>query len=173
MTPESANPAGESSEGRDRADARADAARESGAEVLRPSTGPVVGSVPDGTVALVVDDEERVRAMVTELLSRAGFSCLEAESAEQALELLDEHSPGIGVLDIALPGISGAELAWRIRKKLPGVPLVALTGHLAEWGRDDLEDLGFDRVFAKPMDCDEFVGFCVKACRPPKSRPDA
>ncbi len=126
-----------------------------------------------GTLALVVDDEERVRAMVVELLSRAGFSCLEAETGEEALALLDEHSPGIGVLDIALPGISGAELAWQIRRKLPDVPLVALSGHLAEWEDDDLKHLGFDRIFAKPMDCDEFVSFCVKAARRTKPGPDA
>jgi len=118
----------------------------------------------DGAVALVVDDEDRVRAMIVEILTRAGFSCLEAIDAEQALTLLDAHSPRLGVLDLTLPGMSGAELAWRIRSRMPDVPLVALSGHLAEWDGDDLKDLGFDRIFAKPMNCDEFVEFCVQRC---------
>jgi DNA-binding response OmpR family regulator len=131
--------------------------------------GPVAESAAD-RLALVVDDEEGVRAMLVEILSRAGFSCLEAGSAEEALTLLDTRSPQLGVLDIALPGLSGAELAWKIRRRLPGLPLVALSGRLSEWDADDLRDLGFDRVFGKPMDVDEFLGFCERACT---ARPDA
>jgi DNA-binding response OmpR family regulator len=103
--------------------------------------------------------------MVVEMLSGVGFRCLEAEDAETALELLgelrdSERLPRLGVLDIALPGMSGAELAWKIRTACPGFPLVALSGKLEEWDSDDLRDLGFSRVFGKPMDCDAFVGYC-------------
>jgi CheY-like chemotaxis protein len=58
--------------------------------------------------------------------------------------------------------MSGAELAWRIRERDPNIPLVALSGYLKDWDRDDLKDLGFDRVFPKPMDCDAFVSFCKR-----------
>ena len=40
------------------------------------------------------------------------------------------------------------------------MPLIALSGQLGKWDRDDLEDLGFARVFSKPMDCDEFLSVC-------------
>jgi CheY-like chemotaxis protein len=116
-------------------------------------------------VALVVDDEDQVRAMVVEMLSGVGFRCLEAGDGETALALLgelrdSERLPHLGVLDIALPGMSGAELAWKIRTACPGFPLVALSGRLGDWDADDLRDLGFSRVFSKPMDCDAFVGYC-------------
>ena len=118
---------------------------------------------------LIVDDEDPVRAMLTELLSGEGFECIEASDAERALELIDERKPTMGVLDLALPGISGAELAWRIRKRYPDLPLIALSGQLGVWETDDLKDLGFERILAKPMDCDEFLGICrsIADSRPP------
>jgi DNA-binding response OmpR family regulator len=110
--------------------------------------------------ALIVDDEEGVRRMLTDLLEQAGYACVQARDGEEALQLLQEHQPRLGVFDINLPGISGAELAWRVKEREPTIALVALSGVLQEWDRDDLRDLGFDRVFKKPMDCDEFLSFC-------------
>jgi DNA-binding response OmpR family regulator len=114
--------------------------------------------------ALIVDDDEKVRRMLAELLSKVGFCCVEAADGEAALEALkglgDDQTPQLGVLDLVLPGMSGAELAWKLRKRLPDVPLVAISGHLSSWDPDDLEDLGFDRIFPKPMDCDDFVEYC-------------
>ena len=115
---------------------------------------------------LIVDDEDGVRAMLVELLSNEGFECLEAPDGERALEILEKNAPMLGVLDLALPGISGAELALRIRERLPDVPLIALSGQLKMWEPDDLKDLGFVRIFAKPMDCDDFLRVCREAVGP-------
>ncbi len=112
---------------------------------------------------LIVDDEDGVRAMLVELLGGEGFECLEAPDGEHALELLEKNDPALGILDLALPGISGAELAWRIREKKPKLPLIALSGQLKMWEPDDLKDLGFARVFAKPMDCEDFLRACLDA----------
>jgi len=109
---------------------------------------------------LIVDDEAGVRAMLVELLSGEGFECLQASDGEQALKLLESKTPTLGILDLALPGMNGAELALRMREKLPDVPLIALSGQLKMWEPDDLRDLGFERIFAKPMDCDEFLRVC-------------
>jgi DNA-binding response OmpR family regulator len=128
----------------------------------RPEPFPMAKAEEESTsaVALVVDDEDRVRRMLSDLLRQAGCGCLEARSAEEALRLLDSTPADFGILDINLPGMSGAELAWRIRERRPEMSLVALSGHLAEWDRDDLKDLGFDEIFPKPMDCEAFVSYC-------------
>ena len=135
---------------------------------LQPEEGP-----PRERTALIVDDDEQVRAMLVELLSRAGFSCVEAPDGEQALRVLgdlgDDRTPHLSVLDLALPGMSGAELAWKLRGRLPGTPIVALSGHLAAWDSDDLKDLGFSRVFPKPMDCDDFIEYCRDVRSTPSS----
>jgi two-component system response regulator (stage 0 sporulation protein F) len=133
----------------------ADAAGEGG-----PARAQVERTESNPSVALIVDDDKQVRAMLVELLSKAGFRCVEAADGEQALEIVDDHTPHLGVLDLALPGMSGAELAWKLRTRMPGLPIVALSGHLSSWDSDDLEDLGFNRIFPKPMDCDDFVAYC-------------
>ncbi len=115
---------------------------------------------------LIVDDEDPVRAMLVELLSGEGFECLEAPDGERALEILEKNAPSLAVLDLALPGISGAELALRIRERRPNMPLIALSGQLKMWEPDDLKDLGFARIFAKPMDCEDFLRVCREACPP-------
>ena len=112
------------------------------------------------SLALIVDDDDRVRAMLVELLSKAGFQCMEAADGEAALRIVDDHTPHLSILDLALPGMTGAELAWNLRNRLPGAPIVALSGHLGVWDSDDLKDLGFDRMFPKPMDCDDFIDYC-------------
>ena len=115
-------------------------------------------------LALVVDDDDLARSLLTELLSASGFHCLPARSGEQALGLLEERRPHLGVLDINLPGMSGAELAWRINEQMPDLPLVAVSGDLDLWDPDDLVDLGFDHAFSKPFDCEEFVQICGNIC---------
>ena len=97
---------------------------------------------------------------VVQLLTGSDFQCLEADSAEKALRMLDEHDPSICILDIAMPGMSGAELAWNIRQHSPNMPLVAVSGHLDAWDPDDLTDLGFTKVYGKPFDVPEFLKGC-------------
>jgi len=136
-----------------------------------------VGNVESGGASrgsvLIVDDEDGVRAMLIELLGGEGFECLEAPDGERALEILEKSDPALGILDLALPGISGAELAFRIRELKPDLPLIALSGQLKMWESDDLEDLGFARIFAKPMDCEDFLRVCLEASAPPGAASDA
>ena len=111
-------------------------------------------------VALVVEDDADIRALLSTLLSATGFRCLEAEDAEQALTMVSLDRPILGVFDIGLPGISGAELAWRVRQESPHMRLVAVSAQLDVWDSDDLTDVGFDRIFPKPLDRGEFMCYC-------------
>jgi CheY-like chemotaxis protein len=115
-------------------------------------------------LALVVDDDDLARSLLTRLLSASGFRCLQAASGEQALGLLDERRPHLAVLDINLPGMSGAELAWRIKGIMPELPLVAVSGSLDLWDIDDLADLGFGHALSKPLDREEFLRICGSVC---------
>jgi DNA-binding response OmpR family regulator len=114
-------------------------------------------------LALVVDDESQTRHALMRILTDLGFGCVEADTAEEALSLLADCTPCIGVFDIAMPGMGGAELAWRIRQGSATFPLIAVSGNLHVWDEDDLRDLGFDYVLSKPFDVADFVATCERA----------
>jgi CheY-like chemotaxis protein len=121
-------------------------------------------------LALVVDDEEDIRLLLTELLTNAGYRCVEAADADEALDALDDlgivgERLDLAVLDILLPGMTGAELGLKLREMYPGLPIVAVTAHLGAWDREDLADLGFDATVRKPLDFSEFLKACASARR--------
>ncbi len=77
---------------------------------------------------LVVDDHPVVREGLKALLSRAGFCVVgEAADAAQALEIAAKTRPGLAVVDVALPGISGLELCRRFSRRLPETKVVLIS----------------------------------------------
>jgi CheY-like chemotaxis protein len=84
---------------------------------------------------LVVDDEPLMRLFVVRALRGAGYEPVEAESAQQALELLESAGSEICLLlsDVQMPGISGAELVERARRLLPTLPTLLMSGTAKPW----------------------------------------
>lgn len=79
---------------------------------------------------LVVEDDPDILALVRHHLGKANHQVVTAESAEDALEFLDQKDPpDVAVLDVGLPGMDGRELARRLREstKTKDVRLVFLT----------------------------------------------
>jgi len=71
---------------------------------------------------LVVDDERVVRLVVSRYMARVGWAVLEAETAEQALSMLDGiAAPDLVICDLNLPGISGAALCRAIAERDPAL----------------------------------------------------
>ena len=81
-------------------------------------------------LVLLVDDEELVRMTVADGLREFGFKVIEAASAASALARLGEGlKPDVLVTDHMMPGMTGAELAQEIRKSLPRLPVLLITGY--------------------------------------------
>ena len=96
---------------------------------------PAVGA---GT-ALVVDDEDLVRASTADMLADLGYAIVEAGSAEEALKLVEGGlSPQLLVTDHLMPGMSGTELARELRRRLPTVRAMIVSGYA------DVEGIGTD-----------------------------
>jgi two-component system, response regulator PdtaR len=68
---------------------------------------------------LAVDDDRVMLEALTRGLRKAGYDVLEATSGEQALRLAIEHRPDLAILDMRMPGMSGLELAGRLRELAP------------------------------------------------------
>ena len=79
---------------------------------------------------LVVDDDPIVLAGTAAMLEDLGHTATEVESAEQALKVLQaENSIDLVITDHAMPGMTGTELAKRIRRKWPEMPVIIATGY--------------------------------------------
>jgi DNA-binding response OmpR family regulator len=81
---------------------------------------------------LVVDDEQPIREIVTRALERRGHSviaCPSASSAEQTAGPVD-----LLLVDLVLPDVNGRELAKSLRRRWPSLPVILMSGYLAEQG---------------------------------------
>jgi DNA-binding response OmpR family regulator len=100
---------------------------------------------------LIVDDEEVIRNMLQEFLSKNGYEVRLAESAETALDILKRESLMVMFLDLKLPSISGIELCKKIRKDNDVGIIYAFTGYTDLFGLIDCRRAGFDDYFTKPV----------------------
>lgn len=102
---------------------------------------------------LVVEDEPAIQELVSYNLETAGYRALRAENAEQALEIVRDALPDLVVLDWMLPGMSGIELARRLRadKRTQAVPLIMLTARVDEKDKLTGLEIGADDYLTKPF----------------------
>jgi two-component system cell cycle sensor histidine kinase/response regulator CckA len=86
-----------------------------------------------GTTVLVVEDEPMLRATIARSLERDGFRVLQATDGADAINLVNRYGPPHIVLtDVLMPGISGAEMARRLRERWPTLPIIFMSGYSAE-----------------------------------------
>lgn len=85
-------------------------------------------------VVLVVEDEEEVRSIATEILSEAGYTVLEADSGEAALDRLREYGGNLDLLftDLVMTGMDGLELGRRVLQIVPRLPILFSSGYSEE-----------------------------------------
>jgi CheY-like chemotaxis protein len=92
------------------------------------------GGEESESAVLLVDDEPGIRALVRRALEREGIAILEAGSAHEALEACERRGspPAALVTDLTMPGISGRELAGRLRMRWPELRVLFITGYAEE-----------------------------------------
>jgi DNA-binding response OmpR family regulator len=105
---------------------------------------------------MVVDHDDGMRVLVSELLEAAGFAVAEAGTGETALSLAGAARPQLALVDVFLPGLSGYEVCHRL--KAAGVPVVLVS----RTSRESLDQvagmlLGADACVAKPFSPDELL----------------
>ena len=152
--------------------------------VLPPGT---IAPVPLAEVALIqrtdasqrvllVDDNEDALELLSAFLESAGHQVATAHDGPEALALLDRYQPSVLVIDIGLPGMSGHELAARVRAHRGGERpyLAALTGYGQAADREQSRAAGFDEHLVKPVDLAHLLRVLagVGAARRPSTSPE-
>lgn len=90
---------------------------------------PTIAAAPEVLRVLVVDDNASLLRFLVSAFSANGCTVTQAAAAEQALALITEHSFDLVVSDIKMPGLSGLDLLRAVKGKLPGTPVVLITGN--------------------------------------------
>ncbi len=129
---------------------------EDGANAVHESSHPADGGpgrLPDGqSVLLVVDDDTAVREVTTTRLMEAGHVVREAGSGLAGLASLEaDPCVDLVVLDFAMPGMNGVEVATEIRKRWPGLPILFVTGYADTAALMTVGAVGADRIVQKPF----------------------
>ena len=106
-----------------------------------------MSDLPEGLCVLLVEDNPQVREFAEGLLVDLGCEVFSAECGEEALKLIEGRDIDLVLSDVVMPGMSGVELARRMRETYPGVPVLLATGY-----SDEIVKRGSEfNVLAKPF----------------------
>jgi signal transduction histidine kinase/CheY-like chemotaxis protein len=97
-----------------------------------PKFKPITGYVGSTKTVLVVDDEPNHRGLICDLLIPLGFEVLEAADANACLNMIDQCTPDIYLIDVSMPGMNGLSLASKLRVNGISAPIIMVSGDAQE-----------------------------------------
>ncbi|WP_341485796.1 ATP-binding protein [Thioclava sp. GXIMD4215] len=128
---------------------------EAGGDLLPTGARPVLGYEGPRKRLLLVDDDADHLALLRRILAPLGFQVVVAQNGAEALRLAPALRPDLAVLDITMPGMSGWEVAARLRALDPEMRVVMLSGNAHD---SQAEGAGLqDGFLSKPVDLDALL----------------
>ena len=117
------------------------------------------GSMQQGPLVLIVDDDERVREYLRVNLEMEGYAVREAGSAEEGLRVLDEVSPDLILLDVMMPEVDGWEMLRRVQERhgVGAIPVVMFSGKVDEQSAQEATARGAQGFVGKPFDPQQLI----------------
>ena len=106
---------------------------------------------------LIVDDERKIRTILSQILTDEGFTIHEVESGEEALNVVDSFDPVLILMDQNMPGLNGIETMERIRKNNPEKSVIILTAYGSIPLAVEAMKKGAYDYISKPFDNDELL----------------
>jgi len=100
---------------------------------------------------LVVDDEDAIINLLTQVFRKSGFKVRSAKNAENALDLLKEEEINVMFFDLNMPEMDGMELCKEVKKNMPMSIIYAVTGYASLFELADCREAGFEDYFKKPV----------------------
>ena len=111
-------------------------------------------------LVLIIEDNEKNRKLVRDVLHVKGYKTIEAETAEAGLKLAIEQSPALILMDIQLPGMDGITALKQLKAeaKTKSIPVIAVTASAMSYKRQTMLAEGFDGYQTKPISLKDFLG---------------
>ena len=108
---------------------------------------------------LIVEDNEKNRKLVRDVLAFSGYRLAEAETGEDGVRLARELHPDLILMDIQLPGINGIVALGQIREDpaIGRTPVIAVTASAMTQDRQKIMAAGFDGYQSKPINVKDFL----------------
>ena len=106
---------------------------------------------------LVVDDDAVVGHSINRVLTEQGYQVREAMSGSEALEELEHQHYDMVFTDIRMPGMDGLDMASRMKKSHPEMPVVVITGYGTEASEKKARDLGVAGFLHKPLSPESII----------------
>jgi UDP-3-O-acyl N-acetylglucosamine deacetylase len=122
---------------------------------------------------LVVDDEEQIRQTMRGVLADEGYAVAEAADGRSALDLIERSRPHLAVVDIWMPGLDGIELVSAIRERVPGLPVIVMSGHGNIEAAMRVAQLGASHFLEKPFTLEALLGSVARALGRPRAAAEA
>jgi two-component system, cell cycle response regulator DivK len=120
---------------------------------------------------LIIEDNEKNRKLIRDLLQAKGYQTIESESAEDGLRLAEEKTPALILMDIQLSGMDGIT-AMKQLKAVPEtktIPIMAITASAMTHNRESMLAEGFDAYQTKPFNLTEFIADIARLIGQPGS----
>jgi len=106
---------------------------------------------------LVLDDDDDVRAILSEMLDFHGFDAVGARNGEEALAKLESDHPVVGIIDLMLPDVGGLEIIETINRNYPDVECIVLTAYASQESAIKAVKLGAYSFIQKPYDSEQLL----------------
>jgi two-component system, cell cycle response regulator DivK len=112
-----------------------------------------------GELILIVEDNDKNRKLVRDVLAHEGYRLLETDNGEEAVRLAQAERPALVLMDIQLPGIDGIEALRRLRADAGtrAIPIIAVTASAMTQDRTTIMAAGFDGYQSKPISVRPFL----------------
>lgn len=112
-----------------------------------------------GELILIVEDNEKNRRLVRDVLQFKGYQTIESETGEEGLELARSRQPALVLMDIQLPGMDGITALRRLREDpaTRGIRVIAVTASAMTQDRQTILAAGFDGYQSKPINVKAFL----------------
>jgi two-component system cell cycle response regulator DivK len=112
-----------------------------------------------GELILIVEDNEKNRKLIRDLLRVKGYQTLETETAEEGHNLAVEDHPALILMDIQLPGIDGITALKQLRTDpvTKTIPVIAITASAMSYNRQAMLAEGIDGYQSNPISVKNFL----------------
>ena len=109
---------------------------------------------------LIIEDNEKNRKLVRDVLEVKGYRTIESENAEDGLTLAAEKLPALILMDIQLPGMDGITAMKQLKAdpRTRAIPIIAITASAMTNNRQAMLAEGFEGYQTKPISLKEFLG---------------